>query len=135
MSEADKHGALRLADLAGLRVAVWGYGREGRAAVTALRRRFPDKALTLFCSEAEAADLKFERRADTPSPPTASPSGERDGVRGRRANTSASQQTDARPPHPTLSPIKSDGGEGLSIVTRTPDAGMLRDDQCLTQRG
>jgi len=45
---------LRLADLAGRKVAIWGYGREGRAALTALRRRFPAKALTLFCSEAEA---------------------------------------------------------------------------------
>lgn len=44
---------MRLSDLATLRVAVWGYGREGRAAIAALHRRFPGKALTLFCGEAE----------------------------------------------------------------------------------
>jgi len=44
---------LRIADLARLHVAVWGYGREGRAALSTLRQRFPDKALTVFCSESE----------------------------------------------------------------------------------
>lgn len=48
---------MRLADLQNLRVAVWGYGREGRAALAALRRRFPEKPLTLFCSEEEAKSL------------------------------------------------------------------------------
>jgi UDP-N-acetylmuramoyl-L-alanine---L-glutamate ligase len=46
---------MRLADLTTARVTVWGYGREGRAALTALRRRFPDKPLTLICSAAEGA--------------------------------------------------------------------------------
>jgi UDP-N-acetylmuramoylalanine--D-glutamate ligase len=45
---------VRLADLANVRVAIWGYGREGRATLAALQRRFPDKPLTLFCSEEEA---------------------------------------------------------------------------------
>ena len=45
---------MRLADLANARVAVWGYGREGRAALSTLRRRFPGKHLTLICSAAEA---------------------------------------------------------------------------------
>jgi UDP-N-acetylmuramoylalanine-D-glutamate ligase len=48
---------MRLAELKDARVAIWGYGREGRAALTALRRRFPDKELTLFCSEAEAKGI------------------------------------------------------------------------------
>ena len=47
---------MKIADLAGQRVALWGWGREGRAAYTALRARLPEQALTLFCSEAEAAD-------------------------------------------------------------------------------
>ena len=56
MPEAEAKAAnLCLADLADARVAIWGYGREGRAALAALRRRFPAKVLTLFCSEAEAA--------------------------------------------------------------------------------
>ena len=46
---------MRLAELAEARVAVWGYGREGRAALAALRRRFPHKQLTLICAEQEAA--------------------------------------------------------------------------------
>ena len=48
---------LRVADLANRRVAIWGYGREGRATLAALRRRFPAKPLTLFCSLAEASTV------------------------------------------------------------------------------
>lgn len=48
---------MKIADLAGKRVALWGWGREGRAAYNALRARLPDQSLTLFCSEAEAADV------------------------------------------------------------------------------
>jgi UDP-N-acetylmuramoylalanine--D-glutamate ligase len=45
---------MRIADLAGRRVAIWGYGREGRAVLAALRRRLPDLKPTLLCSAAEA---------------------------------------------------------------------------------
>ncbi|MEP6938407.1 MAG: UDP-N-acetylmuramoyl-L-alanine--D-glutamate ligase [Rudaea sp.] len=58
---------MRLSDLADSRVAVWGYGREGRAAAIALRLRYPRKPFTLFCSAAEAdaaaADLRAPTRA------------------------------------------------------------------------
>ena len=47
---------LKIAGLAGRRVALWGWGREGRAALAALRARLPDQPLTLFCNEAEAAE-------------------------------------------------------------------------------
>ncbi|MHB8447510.1 MAG: UDP-N-acetylmuramoyl-L-alanine--D-glutamate ligase [Rudaea sp.] len=47
---------MRMHDLVDARVAVWGYGREGRAALAALRRRFPRKQLTLLCSAEEKAD-------------------------------------------------------------------------------
>lgn len=47
---------LRIADLAGRRVALWGWGHEGHAAYRALRARLPALPLTLFCSEAEAAE-------------------------------------------------------------------------------
>ena len=59
-----------IASLAGRRVALWGWGREGRAAYAALRAvrpaapdpgaqddRFPQR-LTLFCTEGEAADAR-----------------------------------------------------------------------------
>lgn len=47
---------LDFASLADKRIALWGWGREGRAAYNALRTRLPQQALTLFCSDAEAAD-------------------------------------------------------------------------------
>jgi UDP-N-acetylmuramoylalanine--D-glutamate ligase len=46
---------MRIADLAGQRVAIWGFGREGRAAIAALRKRLPQLPLTLFCGAAEVA--------------------------------------------------------------------------------
>ncbi len=49
---------LRIADLAGQRVAIWGFGREGRAVITAIRSRLPQLALTLFCSESEVSAAK-----------------------------------------------------------------------------
>lgn len=45
-----------ISQLDGLKVALWGWGREGRAAYRALRTRLPAQPLSLFCSEAEAAD-------------------------------------------------------------------------------
>jgi len=45
---------MRFAELAGKRVAVWGFGREGHAALAALQLRLPGRPVTLFCSEAEA---------------------------------------------------------------------------------
>ncbi|HEX7341847.1 MAG TPA: UDP-N-acetylmuramoyl-L-alanine--D-glutamate ligase [Rhodanobacteraceae bacterium] len=48
---------MKFATLEGRRVAVWGYGREGRAALTALRRHLPHQSVTLFCSAAETADI------------------------------------------------------------------------------
>jgi UDP-N-acetylmuramoylalanine--D-glutamate ligase len=45
---------MRFADLAGKRVAVWGFGREGHAALAALQLRLPGRPVTLFCNEAEA---------------------------------------------------------------------------------
>jgi len=52
---------MRLAELAGKRVAVWGYGREGRAALSVLARKFPDQTVTLFCSATEAAEVASGR--------------------------------------------------------------------------
>jgi UDP-N-acetylmuramoyl-L-alanine---L-glutamate ligase len=49
---------LRIADLASKRVAIWGFGREGRAAITAIRSRLPQLSLTLFCSEVEIASAQ-----------------------------------------------------------------------------
>jgi len=46
---------MRLRDLAGRRVAVWGFGREGRAAIRAIRAALPQQPLALYCREDEAA--------------------------------------------------------------------------------
>ncbi len=46
---------MRFDELRDSRVAVWGAGREGRAAWRALRDRFPGKRLALICPTAEAA--------------------------------------------------------------------------------
>lgn len=45
---------MRFAEIETRDVAVWGFGREGRAAITALRARFPEKTLTLYCKPEEA---------------------------------------------------------------------------------
>ncbi|HET7930303.1 MAG TPA: UDP-N-acetylmuramoyl-L-alanine--D-glutamate ligase [Rhodanobacteraceae bacterium] len=55
---------MRFAELENVDVAVWGHGREGRAALHALRRRFPEKPLTLYCSPAEAAALPAQADAN-----------------------------------------------------------------------
>lgn len=47
---------MRICQLDGRRVALWGWGREGRAAYRAIRSRLPQLSLTLFCSSDEAAD-------------------------------------------------------------------------------
>ncbi len=62
---------MRIADLAGRRVAVWGYGREGRAAVAALRTRLPELPIALFCSQAESADVHDRGVRAITSPPDA----------------------------------------------------------------
>ncbi|HEY4582022.1 MAG TPA: UDP-N-acetylmuramoyl-L-alanine--D-glutamate ligase [Lysobacter sp.] len=49
---------MRISQLDGRRVALWGWGREGRAAHRAIRSRLPALPLTLFCSEAEADDAR-----------------------------------------------------------------------------
>ncbi|WP_447729849.1 UDP-N-acetylmuramoyl-L-alanine--D-glutamate ligase [Pseudoxanthomonas suwonensis] len=48
---------MRISQLEGRRVALWGWGREGRAAWKAIRSRLPQLPLALFCNEVEAADV------------------------------------------------------------------------------
>ncbi len=47
-----------IAQLDGLRVALWGWGREGRAAYRAIRRRLPMQPLTLFCGADEVDEVR-----------------------------------------------------------------------------
>lgn len=47
---------MRISQLEGSRVALWGWGREGRAAYHAIRARLPVQPLTLFCNAAEAEE-------------------------------------------------------------------------------
>jgi UDP-N-acetylmuramoyl-L-alanine---L-glutamate ligase len=49
---------MRIAELAGQRVAIWGFGREGRATIRALRHHIPGLTLALYCTEAEAAEAQ-----------------------------------------------------------------------------
>ncbi len=49
---------MRISQLDGRRVALWGWGREGRAAWRALRHRLPSQPLTLFCADTEVADAR-----------------------------------------------------------------------------
>lgn len=49
---------MRISQLDAKRVALWGWGREGRAAYHAIRVRLPQLELTLFCSPDEAADAR-----------------------------------------------------------------------------
>ncbi|MCF7749691.1 UDP-N-acetylmuramoyl-L-alanine--D-glutamate ligase [Bacillus subtilis subsp. subtilis] len=51
---------MRISQLEGKRVALWGWGREGRAAFRVLQQRLPALPLTLFCPDAEAADARAE---------------------------------------------------------------------------
>lgn len=71
---------MRIADLAQAHVAVWGYGREGRAAIAALRARLPHLTVTLFCSDAEARELDDEPAERTVASPGSTPA---QGERGR----------------------------------------------------
>ena len=49
---------LKIAQLDGRKVALWGWGREGRAAYHAIRPRLPEQTLTLFCSIDEADEAR-----------------------------------------------------------------------------
>ncbi|MGH8077067.1 MAG: UDP-N-acetylmuramoyl-L-alanine--D-glutamate ligase [Lysobacter sp.] len=49
---------MRISQLEGERVALWGWGREGRAAYHAVRSRLPNLPLTLFCSVDEVPDAQ-----------------------------------------------------------------------------
>ncbi len=48
---------MKISDLENKRIAIWGYGREGRAALAALRWRLPRQAIAIFCNEQEAVAL------------------------------------------------------------------------------
>ena len=49
---------MRIAELSGKRVAIWGFGREGRATIRAIRQRLPELTLALYCSASEATEAK-----------------------------------------------------------------------------
>jgi UDP-N-acetylmuramoylalanine--D-glutamate ligase len=49
---------VRISQLEGRRVALWGWGREGRAAWQAIRGRLPTLPLTLFCNGDEASEAR-----------------------------------------------------------------------------
>jgi UDP-N-acetylmuramoylalanine--D-glutamate ligase len=112
---------MRIAELADRRVAVWGYGREGRAAVAAIRARLPKQKVTVFCSDAEAADLAIdlERRDDADIESSGSGFGQ------------GSQEThglrSARSPVSTIS-IAPDAAalSAFDVVVKSPGIGAYR---------
>ncbi len=57
---------MRISALEGCATAVWGYGREGRAALRALLSELPAQRFALICSadEAQAARAEFAERID-----------------------------------------------------------------------
>ena len=62
---------MRIAELADKRVAIWGFGREGRAIIGVLRARLPELPLSLFCTPAEvvaaqAFDAKLAVHGEEP---------------------------------------------------------------------
>ena len=64
---------MQISQLEGRRVALWGWGREGRAAFAVLRARLPALPLTLFCppSEADAARAEVGAALDVRGEPDA----------------------------------------------------------------
>ncbi|AVP97081.1 UDP-N-acetylmuramoyl-L-alanine--D-glutamate ligase [Ahniella affigens] len=48
---------MQLEALRGCKVAIWGFGREGRAALLAVRRACPGQGLVVLCSAAEREDV------------------------------------------------------------------------------
>ena len=64
---------MRWADLAGKRIAVWGFGREGRAALDALARRLPGMPVDVYvgADEAEAAHAAYPHAGVMATPPDA----------------------------------------------------------------
>ncbi|GAB3056809.1 UDP-N-acetylmuramoyl-L-alanine--D-glutamate ligase [Stenotrophomonas tumulicola] len=64
---------MKISQLEGKRVALWGWGREGRAAFTVLRQRLPTLSLSLFCpaAEVESARVEMAGALDVRGEPTA----------------------------------------------------------------
>ncbi|UPG93640.1 UDP-N-acetylmuramoyl-L-alanine--D-glutamate ligase [Luteibacter aegosomatissinici] len=64
---------MRWADLAGKRIAVWGFGREGRAALDALARRLPGTPVDLYvgADEGDVAAAAYPRAGVIATPPDA----------------------------------------------------------------
>jgi len=58
-----RHGwrrCVRISELDGKKVAIWGYGREGRAALAALHWRLPGRPLTVFCKDDEVGEIRAQ---------------------------------------------------------------------------
>jgi UDP-N-acetylmuramoylalanine--D-glutamate ligase len=87
---------MRIDELAGKRVAIWGMGREGRAALGVLRRRLANQPLTIFCNATEARLLEAMTTGQE-SPP---------GDGSAQSHGGGSRDT-------------------LAVVTRPPDAAAL----------
>ena len=61
---------MRISQLEGRTVALWGWGREGHAAWRAIRAQLPTQPLTLLCSAAEAEEAALPKPVKAPVPIT-----------------------------------------------------------------
>ncbi len=110
---------MRIAEFLGKHVAVWGYGREGKAALAALRARLPEFSLTLFCSDAEARVLEAEASCLPALPPTAS------SPRGSAVRRDALATVTTPPDAATLS--------AFDVVIKSPGISAYRPEILLAQ--
>ena len=95
---------MRISELDGRRIALWGWGRESRAAHAALRSRLPMLELTAICSEAEAAEV---RALDDPLLRASS-----------QADADALSSFDVVVKSPGISPYRSEVEEAIAGGTR-----------------
>jgi len=111
---------VRLADLEHARVAIWGYGREGRAALRTLHRRFPGKALSVWCGEAEAQAVRADAQAFAPQP----------AISTQAPDLAALREFDVVIKSPGISPYKSPIPEALQSGVRFTSASALWFAEC-----
>ncbi len=112
---------MRIADLADRRIAVWGYGREGRAAITAIRTRLPNQPVTVFCSEVEAAELEAHLEPSGGANAPASSLASHEDTRDRHVNRPARSLVSAISTPPDAAALSA-----FDVVIKSPGISAYR---------